>query len=569
MPELHGNKSLDNLVNSALARQKASSNPSTTSPSENNRGNIGKEKTGAQILAQPLAGGILFPSYNDELPQSYASIWGDLTDFPGFPSNIDSAPANDAFGLQNNWNFFYTRRALWYRAIRAMRRHPTINLARVLSIAPVLAAGWGFEETEKAPPGAKDFIENEIEPFRLHLIQTGMLNCLDFGWQSYEKVFHFSNKDNKVHIKKLKPLLPDLTHIRVDQNNGEFVGLQQFQNFASIERNSIINLDFDESLLYFIDYEGTNWYGNSTMRIAEMPHRFSMIANGAARQYDLKIAGSHWVVYYPIGRSPFGPIGGQSDVDNYQIAQYLIQCLEASGSVAVPTMVASYVDNLSSVGGEFASEKRDWRVEILSDNSAGSQSFDTRLRYLDSLMFRAFGLPERSATEGQFGTKAESATQIDFALTHIMFRGDMFCQQTNQGLVNQILRYNFGEEAEGTVYIKQKPLTDEAKNRLFQIYMKLLELPTAEPQEVAGIDFKELKEKLDIPINPDYATESEDTEAPVDESRTLDNILQSVNPNYAYTIQRPMQKVNGHDLNERITGEAYRDYSHLVNPEPH
>lgn len=545
MPEIHGQKILD----AELAEQKPA------------KGSIGTERTGAQILAQPLAGGILFPSWNDDIPKAYGDIWGDFSDFPGFPcADLTSAPAYDSFGQQYGWDAFYTRRALWYRAIRSMRRDPTINLARILSIAPILAAGWSYEEKEDAPEGARQFIEDEIEPFRLHLIQTGMLSCLDFGWQAYEKVLHYREDDNRIHIKKIKPLLPDLTHIRVNQKTGEFTGLQQFQNFASIEKNHIINLDLQQSLLYCIDYEGTNWYGNSVMRIAEMPHRYATIANKAAMRYDLKIAGSHWVISYPIGTSPYGP--GKVETDNFLIAQDIIRTLESSGAVAIPTMLASYISDLNAVGGEFASEKRDWRVEILSDNSAGAQSFDSRLRYLDSLKFRAFGLPERSATEGQFGTKAESETQIDFALTHIMFRGDMFCQQSNTGLTNLLLQLNYGPKSEGTVFIKQKPLTDEAKNRIFQIYMKLLELPTAEPQEVARLDFNEMAKKLELPINKEFqeSADSSDDEPHVDQEQTMQDVLQSVNQAYNYgNNYSNYEALPG--LQQRINGEAYKNYS--------
>lgn len=519
MPELHGSKLI---------------------------GSVGKqepympaEKTGAQILAQPLAGGILFPSATDETPEAYSSIWGDFTDYPCFPACDLNAPANDAFGLGNTWNFFYTRRAIWYRRIRSMRRDPTINLARILSVAPILSAGWDYVENGDAPDGAKEFIEKEIEPYRLHLIQTGLLNCIDFGWQSYEKVFEYLKKDGKIHVKKLKPLLPDLTHIRVNQNTGEFVGLQQFQNFASVERNSIINLDLEASLLYFIDYEGTNWYGNSVMRIAEQPHRDWNIANNASRQYDRKIAGAHWVVSYPIGTSLYGPIGQQQEIDNLEIAQNIIRTLEASGAVAIPTMLASYIDDLNSVGGQFASEKRDWRVEIMSDGSSAGGYLIEKLKYKDTLKLRAFGLPERSAIEGQFGTKAEAGEHIDFALTHIVYRGDWFCIQTNKGIVNQLLKLNYGNDAEGTVHVKQKPLTDEAKAFFRQLYIKLLDLPSTEPQEVASIDFKTLKEKLEIPLDPEFLNDeqaADEDAAPVDEKYTLQDVLSSINQTYGASV---------------------------------
>lgn len=495
------------------------------------------EKTGPQILTQSLAGGILYPTYDDEFTESYANIWGGYADIPCCPDLDNPAPANDAFSWGTQWQFFYTRRAIWYRAIRRMRRHPTINLARILSIAPALAAGWSYEETKNAPVGAKEWFEKEIEPFRLHLIQTGLAGCIDFGWQSYEKVFEYLDEkylDGKVHIKKLKPLLPDLTHIRVNPINGEFTGLQQFMNFASIQQNSIINLDLEESLLYYIDYEGNNLYGNSVMRVAEMPYRFSQVTNSANLRYDKKIAGSHWVVSYPIGTSLKGPKGAQIEVDNFEIAQAIIQTLESSGAVAIPTMLASYIDDLNSVGGQFASEKRDWRVEILSDNSAGAGSFDTRLRYLDTLIFRAFGLPERSASEGQFGTKAEAGEHIDFALTHITFRHDWFCQLTNYHLVNQLMRINWGRRYENTVYIKPKPLNDESIAFLRQAYLAFLQLPSTEPQEVTGTDFEALRQRIGIPVNKE---EEEDLDAnqltgPADEKLNLQDLISSINQQY-------------------------------------
>ncbi|HEU0228721.1 MAG TPA: hypothetical protein VFQ86_13360 [Arachidicoccus soli] len=556
MPSLVGKKE--------LSTEEVKIGQEALNKAKENRQIVGKERTGAQILAQPLAGGILFPQYYDESVIPYGEILGPYADMPGCPfGDISSLPNNNLGSTE--WDYFYGRRALWYRRIRMMRRDPTINLVRILSIAPILAAGWTVEETEEAKkwPEAKTFVEKEIEPFRLTLINKGMQGCLDFGWQSNEKVFEYLEKDNKIHIKKIKALLPDLTHIRVNPNTGEFIGLQQFQNFTTYQTNTIVNLDYDESLLYYIDEEGTNWYGNSVMRIAEMPHRFGLICNNAAMKYDLKVAGSHWVVSYPIGTSPDIQTG--QEVPNEVIAQRIINNLDQCGAVALPTMIASYVSDLDSIGGEFAAEKRDWKVELMSDSGNASSHFDTRMRYLDSLKARAFGFPERSVLEGQFGTKAEAGEHGDFALTHIMFRGDMFCQQTNKGLINQLLRYNYGEEAEGCVYIKQRPLTDEKRAMFLQLYMKLLDLPSTEPQEVAGIDFNALKKKLDIPVIEETSEDDQDqeVEAPVDQTHSLQDVLSSVNQNYNYMMMKPTnnnsmnpyQEFDHDALQKRIQGE--------------
>ncbi|MDK1039688.1 MAG: hypothetical protein QGD91_12400, partial [Actinomycetota bacterium] len=208
-----------------------------------------------------------------------------------------------------------------YKTYRAMRKDPTICMARQLLMAPILASAWSIQEKEDAPEGARDFIDDQMSAVRLHLLGTAMRGCLDFGWQAYEKVFGV-DQDGRIVIKKLKPLIQDFTDIIVDQYTGAFAGLKQ----------NLIDLEAPECLLLYIDAEGTDWYGQSVMENARLTYNMWNETNLGAERYDQKIAGSHWVIHYPEGPS----LVDGKEVDNLQVAKDVISTLESSGAVVVP-----------------------------------------------------------------------------------------------------------------------------------------------------------------------------------------------------------------------------------------
>lgn len=365
----------------------------------------------------------------------------------------------------------------WYAKVRTMRKEATIALVRQLTMAPILSSAWTFEETEDAPEGAQELVKENLLPLKFELLRTSLAGCIDFGWQGYEKVFVLNNQKKAV-LDKVKPLLQDFTEIRISEKTGAFDGLKQ----------DTIILQRDATLLVSFDVEGTDWYGTSVMSAVEGAYDMWSDANEAAKRYDTKIAGAHWVVYYPPGESDYG----NGVKGNSEIAKIILQALESSGRIMVPASVTEFMEGPREPG---------WKIEMIT--AAGGASFTDRLKYCDSLKVRAFGFPERSVLEGQFGTKAEAGEHGDFAITNLHLRHITLTNFYNAHLVNHILRLNYGVQAENTVKIVPAELADENKVYLKNLYGQLLTNPEGFLQEIDQIDLQAIREQLTIPSQPE------------------------------------------------------------------
>lgn len=380
------------------------------------------------------------------------------------------------------------QRATDYESIREMRCDPTISLARRLTAAPMLNARWSIEATDEAPEGAFELIDRVMLPMRMHILQQVVHGCLDFGWIGFEKVFHVDD-DGSVCLKKLKPLLHDITDILIDPKTGAYKGLVQFYRGSgtTIITGEEVRLNLEESWLINIDVEGTNWYGRSVMLNAESVHDKWNKIEEAADRYDNKVAGSTWVVYYPPGKSEVNGVL----TDNYTIANQILRSLEATGTMAVPTSVDEMVDSMNK------DSPQAWKIELVSDMSNARAHFIERQSYLDKLKVRAFGFPERAILEGEFGTKAEAVAHGDFAIANMQLLLDYIVQQLNWHVVNQMLRLNWGVEYENTVYIEAAPIADITLGYLRDIYQAILT-----KNDDFEVDVDAVRDKLGVPTLP-------------------------------------------------------------------
>lgn len=369
-----------------------------------------------------------------------------------------------------------------YKTYREMRNDPTISLARFLSAAPILVSDWSIQTYGEPADGSVKFVQEQILPLRLHVLRTAVLGCIDFGWQAYEKVWDIDD-NGRIVLKKLKPLLQDITEILISDENGAFSGLKQTQSGEDVI------LEVSESLLLNQDVEGTDWYGQPTMEIARKSYDKWEVVEDASDRYDRKIAGSHWVVHYPLGSSM---IDG-NEMDNFEVAKRLLRTLQSSGSITVPRKVQNLVDELNADSSDA------WKIEILSDSGSARASFIDRAKYLDALKVRAFGLPERAVLEGQFGTKAEAEAHADLAIVHMELRHQLMAQQINWHLINQLIRLNWGRKYENTVYVQPAPIADLKLAFLRQLYTSILANPDGFASESIALDVTALRERLGVP----------------------------------------------------------------------
>ena len=381
---------------------------------------------------------------------------------------------------------------LTYRCIRELREDPTVQLARWAVLSPMIHTPWVYEHNIGRKPTKRmlRFVEENFGPIRDFFLSQAVFGALDFGWQPFEIVYKTDGK--RIYVERLKALLQDYTQILIYLNTGNFAG---FTNQAAtyIEEQLLTeryacNINFSA--------EGTDWYGSSVYKSLRSTIANWNDVNKAANRYDRKIAGATWVIYYPVGNTPYNGVSTPND----QIAKALLDSLESSGNVAIPDEIQDWVDD--TIDHE---AKGKWRIELISSDSSSAQNFIDRQKYLDALKMRAFGLPERAILEGSHGTKAESVVHGDIALSIVDSRHRLLTYWVNLYVVPQLMLLNFGEEYKWSVKVKPAPLVDTQFATVKDIYRLILSNGDALLQEAQNIDMKALRDELGIPTGPGLA----------------------------------------------------------------
>ena len=365
-----------------------------------------------------------------------------------------------------------------YETYRTIRKDPTIALARIDSIAPILAGEWSVQAAEDVDEERIKFIQDQFVPMREHIMETALLGGIDFGWQGFEKVFQ--HRDGRVVLTKLKPLLHDLTTILIDESTGAFAGFEQSRDN--------LQLSLDKSLLVSFRVEGTQWYGQSLLENLRLTHNEWTTCNATANRYEEKLAGAHLHVSYPPGTSTYK---GVPDVDNAEIAADFITNFEASSGFQTAA------NDMPDAPG--------WSIDILQDSGGREAQFIDRLKYLDTLKIRGLLMPERAMIEGQFGTKAEAGEHIDLAFTMMELADRYVTRMVNWHAVDQILALNFNDEARGSVWLQSAPLADVSIAYLRSLYLALVTNPSGFLEEYGTLDTRALKDQLSIPRQEEEA----------------------------------------------------------------
>lgn len=384
--------------------------------------------------------------------------------------------------------------ATTYSAKRILRRDPTVALGRAFSVAPILTSVWSIQAEEDIPKEVTRFIRRNVLPWRLRYLVHGLFSMIDYGWAPYEVVYGYSVGTRKVELVKLKPLLQDITSILIRTDTGAFDGF--------IQDNEII-VGLPNALLLSGGVEGTMWYGNSLLDNVTGTQTTWTDANDGARRYDLKIAGSHFVVYYPPGNC-LDEAG--AEVPNSERASQILEALESSGSIAVPTTILEHVEELNRE----QQAPYEWKIEILEDKGGRQVSFTARLKYLDTLKIRGLLMPERSMMEGSHGTLAEASAHIDLALTHMDFVHLYVTEVLSLSVVDTLLAANWGSEFAGKVWIVPASLVDARRVYLERVFLEML----SGDKGVAVADYIDgdtLKDLIGVPKS-DVVTEDKKTE---------------------------------------------------------
>jgi len=386
-----------------------------------------------------------------------------------------------------------------YETYRRMQKDPTLSLAMTLAMAPILSAEWTIETTDDAPEEAEDLIARCFMEMREPLLDQSLRGCFAFGWQPFEKIFEA--EEGAIILRKVKPLLQDITEIVVTKETGAVAGFKQQRQAAP--------LPLANSLLMNYRTEGTDWYGRGLLEDARETWNQWREANEGAARYDKRIAGANILLRYPEGESR-NETG--STENNDEIAKRILQAFQASGAVAIPTNLNNFADLLTKSGEPIYQ----WIFEILGDTTSRQPAFIERLAYLDKLKVRAILLPERSILEGQYGTKAEAAEHINLAFTNAELVHRHFTRLLNWHAVDQLLDLNFGAESRGTVKLVAMPIINTKLQMLKEIYQAVLANPMGYLDEKGTLDTLGIKDALGIPTQEDTGNGAEPIPAGLD-----------------------------------------------------
>lgn len=392
--------------------------------------------------------------------------------------------------LPHNSNRDYWEIPLDYHKMRRMRRDPTIALARDMAVAPIVAAEWGLEPTEKAKGDPtqerqKLLVQRYVEPYRTNLVRTAFFGEIDYGWRAYEKVFKLIEDPQlgqRVVHSRIKPLLNDNTWARYTRG-GDFDGLLH----NDLNGGGWIILDSRHSLFINFDDDGVGVYNEPRLLRAENAYDEWNRCNEVAKRFDSKVAGANWVIHYPEGKTKYNGV----KTDNYIIADKIANQIQATGHIILPSkLLADAKSEIEELGGN------EWRIELI-ESSKGSADFVSRLDYLDKLKVRALGILERTIMEGNYGTKAEAASHLNSQLLNMDLQHKDITQVVNVELVNQVTQINYGTV--DTMRFVAQPLADDRAELLAALFQQFLANPELGDQISSSINIPEVLSIMKLP----------------------------------------------------------------------
>jgi hypothetical protein len=372
-----------------------------------------------------------------------------------------------------------------YRRISA---HLTVALAMSIVTSPIVANSWGWSKRKNTPAHWLDFAKEILEPMRTTLL-TDSLRALAFGFAAFEKIWETDGR--RIVLKKLKPLLPEITQILSDRH-GNFVGLRN-QPPGDPPRD----LKGPKAFLYTYDGEFGNFYGRS--RHENIREVWSQALQTVERmaQYHKKIAGVIAQLHYPEGTSRDAAGVERS---NDLIAQQILEAVAMGKSVRFPNLFASIDDPTTAAD---LAGKSQW---VLSQFDPGGKDYSpgllNALAYYDRLLFRGWLRPERVGLESSTGTRADAEQHSETSVLDSELIDRNFAAAFNAGVVDDLLTINFGPSARGAVWIEPSPISDIKSQAAQAVLVAMLRNAHAGPVAAQSVDIPALLQDLDLPSRP-------------------------------------------------------------------
>lgn len=387
-----------------------------------------------------------------------------------------------------------------YDVYREILTDPTVQIGRAVVFGPILASEWSYEPRDRSVPReVVAFVRDLYDPIAVSL-KTQMLRGLDFGSRSFEQVYGVVDRGGRslITVRKFKPLRPEHTRVLVDDETGAYAGLA----------NGDVELLPEETLHFAYDMEDDDFYGRSRLENvrerAWWPHVCLERRLGQLAQKVSQII--------PVVKGPLGARETDADgnvISGYDAGQAVLNALVYGDGVLVENLAAALDD---VIGNADLAKLSKWDIDSFDtgQSATGIGGIIEGLRYYDQLKMRGMLRPERTATEGQHGTKAEVAEQADVGLAEGELLHKSIVQLVNWHSVNRLLVWNFGPQFEDAVRIVPTPLIDEKRAVFRWLFQTLLANPAVLDLIVARLNLDAIADNLGVPTMGPLNVEEDD-----------------------------------------------------------
>ena len=145
--------------------------------------------------------------------------------------------------------------------------------------------------------------------------------------------------------------------------------------------------------------------------------------------------------------------------------------------------------------------KSSWVISFLEAAGAAAnlQGMTERQRYYDALMFRGWLRPERSGLESRFGSRADAAKHTESGLIDSELLHADICETFNRGVVDDLLAFNYGPAARGSVYVTPSPLQHTKRELFGKLLQAMWRDPTRLGEFISQTDMDAVFDLMEVP----------------------------------------------------------------------
>ena len=319
-------------------------------------------------------------------------------------------------------NITYNESDITLQTFKDMENDAGIVAPLTIVKAPIRSVVWSIECKNN---DIKDFVEKAISLIWEKLIGD-MLLALNFGYQSFEKVFT-RNNDGIVY-KKLLAYDPANITVKIHPATGGFAGIELSQ---SNEATGSIQLPPQKCFHFAYDMRWGNFYGRSKQRPAYKYWFIDKYFYEFQNVFMEKLSGGVIVSYAPSGKTVVDGV----EYDNIQTMKQVAQDLRSGGVASLP----------SEMWGEQAGDRK-WLLELLESKKDTGQ-FIKAHEHLDTMKARAIFVPDlvyKAEQVGSFALGKEHTNNFILSIKAILDYVKLFIDDY---LIPQLVLYNFGINA--------------------------------------------------------------------------------------------------------------------------